>query len=63
MPQQAIQPWTAPQRYLNLTETRGEEGAFWSPSAYQWLRRIKADVDPTNLIRANHPVSAAEHRG
>jgi len=32
---------------------------FWTPQAYERLRRIKAAVDPTDLIRANHPVPPA----
>jgi len=59
----AIEPWTARQRYLNLTETRDDGGTFWSPEAYHRLQQIKADVDPENLIRANHPVPAAERWG
>ncbi len=59
----ALQPWTARQRYLNLTETRDEQGAFWSEAAYHRLRRIKAAVDPEDLIRSNHPVPPGEHQG
>jgi hypothetical protein len=59
----AIEPWTARQRYLNLTDTRDDGGTFWSPEAYHRLQQIKADVDPENLIRANHPVPAAERWG
>jgi FAD/FMN-containing dehydrogenase len=39
-----------------LAETSQDPSAFWQPEAYDRLRRIKADVDPTNLIRSNHPV-------
>jgi hypothetical protein len=52
----AVSPWAARQRYLNFTESSRETASFWSPSAYGRLRRIKAAVDPANVIRANFPV-------
>jgi hypothetical protein len=55
----ALSPWAAPQTYLNLTETTADPARFWSPEAYDRLRRIKAAVDPENLIRANHPIPPA----
>jgi hypothetical protein len=53
----AMSPWAARQMYLNLAETRRDPASFWSPQAYDRLRRIKAAVDPDDLIRSNHPVS------
>jgi hypothetical protein len=55
----AMRPWAAQQMYLNLADTRRGAGTFWSPDAYDRLCRIKAEVDPTNLVRANHPVGDA----
>jgi FAD/FMN-containing dehydrogenase len=55
----AMSGWAAGQTYLNLTETQVDPARFWSPQAYDRLRRIKAAVDPANLIRANHPVPPA----
>ena len=46
----------ARQMYLNLTETHRDPATFWAPRAYDRLRRIKAVVDPDDLIRSNHPV-------
>ena len=54
--QSAMSPWAARQMYLNLAETRRRPSDFWSPEAYDRLRRIKAAVDPGNLIRSNHPI-------
>jgi hypothetical protein len=54
--QTAMSPWAARQMYLNLAETRRRPGSFWTPEAYDRLRRIKAAVDPGNLIRSNHPI-------
>ena len=54
---QALQPWTARHMYLNFAETSREARSFWTESAYARLRRIKAHVDPSNRIRANHPIA------
>jgi len=55
----ALAPWAARQRYLNFTETRDPAAPFWTEQAYQRLRRIKANVDPADVIRANHPIPPA----
>jgi hypothetical protein len=59
----ALSNWAARQTYLNLTESCADPAHFWSPQAYERLRRIKAAVDPGNLIRANHPVPPAGQNG
>jgi Berberine and berberine like len=56
----AMSGWAARQTYLNMTETEVDPARFWSPEAYNRLRRIKAAVDPGNMIRANHPVPPVE---
>src|SRR5262249_41094825 len=53
-------PWAAPQTYLNFTGASRGPASFWTPQAYDRLRRIKAAVDPGELIRANHPVPPAD---
>ena len=58
--QAAMSPWAARQMYLNLAETARHPGCFWTPQAYGRLRRIKAAVDPDDLIRSNHPVPPAQ---
>ncbi len=55
----AVSPWTARQMYLNLAQTAQDPASFWSPEVYDRLRRIKAAVDPRNMIRANHPIPPA----
>jgi hypothetical protein len=55
----ALAPWAASQMYLNFAETSRDPASFWSPPAYDRLRRIKAAVDPGNMIRANHPIPPA----
>jgi hypothetical protein len=49
-------PWSARQMYLNFAETARDAGTFWSEHAHRRLRRIKARVDPGELLRANHPI-------
>jgi UDP-N-acetylenolpyruvoylglucosamine reductase len=55
----AAAPWAARPTYLNLSETPRDPASFWTPQAYERLRRIKAAVDSRNLIRANHPIPPA----
>jgi hypothetical protein len=55
----AMARWAAPQMYLNFAATRRDPASFWSPAAYDRLRRVKATVDPGDLIRSNHPVPPA----
>ena len=52
----AIAPWSARHMYLNFAETPRDAATFWTEQAYHRLRRIKAAVDPENIIRANHPI-------
>ncbi len=59
---QALAPWAARQMYLNFAETASPAAPLWTESAYHRLRRIKAQVDPCNMIRANHPVRPADAR-
>ncbi|HEX6521269.1 MAG TPA: FAD-binding oxidoreductase [Streptosporangiaceae bacterium] len=57
----AMRPWAARQMYLNLADTSRDPATFWTAAAYERLRRIKAAVDPDDLIRSNHPVPL-DHR-
>jgi hypothetical protein len=55
----ALAPWAARQMYLNFAETQTPAAPFWTEQAYQRLRRIKANVDPGDVIRSNHPIPPA----
>ena len=55
----ALAPWGARQMYLNFAETQQPAAPFWTEQAHQRLRRIKANVDPADVIRANHPIPPA----
>ncbi|HSS91096.1 MAG TPA: FAD-binding protein, partial [Streptosporangiaceae bacterium] len=52
----AMTPWAASQMYLNIAETSRDPRSFWTAPAYDRLRRIKAAVDPGDMIRSNHPI-------
>jgi FAD/FMN-containing dehydrogenase len=52
----AIAAWESNHTYMNFAETRRRSGTLFSETAYARLRRIKAKVDPQNVIRSNHPL-------
>jgi FAD/FMN-containing dehydrogenase len=58
--QQALAPWAT--RYLNpnFAETKHAPETLWTEQAYQRLQRIKATVDPDDVIRSNHPVQPGQ---
>jgi hypothetical protein len=53
---EALGPWSAARRFLNFAEMRYRPDSFWAGDAYQRLCRIKASVDPGDMIRSNHPL-------
>jgi hypothetical protein len=55
----ALAPWAARQMYLNFAETQTPAAPLWTEHAYQRLRRIKAAVDPGDIIQSNHPIPPA----
>jgi FAD binding domain/Berberine and berberine like len=55
----ALAQWAARQMYLNYADRQHPAAPFWTDQAYQRLRQIKADVDPGDLIRSNHPIPPA----
>ena len=56
---QAFEPYDTGRQYLNFTEEGTDPARFYRPEAYRRLRAVKADVDPENVFRANHPIPAA----
>jgi len=53
-----LHPWSAPTGYLNFAERTG--GApFAEPATLGRLSRIKAQYDPADVVRGNHPVAPA----
>ena len=55
----ALAPWEAEHTYMNFAETRRNAATLFSSASHHRLRRIKAIVDPTDLIRSNHPIAPA----
>jgi UDP-N-acetylenolpyruvoylglucosamine reductase len=53
---EALAPWAAEHTYLNFAEGRRDAKTLWTESAHHRLRRIKAEYDPENVIRSNHPL-------
>ena len=60
--QQTLAPWEAGQMYLNFREEEADARTFYAASAYRRLRQIKAEADPGELFRANHPIPPAPAR-
>jgi FAD/FMN-containing dehydrogenase len=56
---EALAPWSASTRYLNFAERPEDGRGFYSPSTYRRLREVKAQVDPRELFRSNHPIPPA----
>ena len=56
---QALEPWEADHTYMNFAETSRKATTLFASESYHRLRRIKAIVDPTDLVRSNHPVPPA----
>jgi hypothetical protein len=54
-----MEPWAASEMYLNFAEGRRDPTTLWGAHAYRRLRQIKAEVDPDDLIRSNHPIPPA----
>ncbi|MFL5885100.1 MAG: FAD-binding oxidoreductase [Thermoleophilaceae bacterium] len=45
--------------YLNFVEKPVETGRLFPPTVYRRLRQVKAQYDPRELFRANHPIAPA----
>jgi UDP-N-acetylenolpyruvoylglucosamine reductase len=56
---QALEPWEADHTYMNFAETSRKTTTLFSSASYHRLRRIKAIVDPADLVRSNHPIPPA----
>ena len=54
-----LAPWEGEHTYMNFAETRRKASSLFSSASYHRLRRIKAIVDPTDMIRSNHPIPPA----
>ena len=55
---EALAPWDSGRDYMNFRESRSTGERLFSAERFARLRAIKRRVDPTDLIRSNHPVVA-----
>jgi FAD/FMN-containing dehydrogenase len=55
----ALAPWNARQMYLNFSERPIGARSMFGADNYRRLRAIKAEYDPEDVIRSNHPVPPA----
>jgi FAD/FMN-containing dehydrogenase len=55
----AVEPWSSGSLYLNFAEAPTDTSKGFSADSYARLRAVKAQVDPDNIIQANHPIAPA----
>jgi hypothetical protein len=55
----SLAAYDAGQAYMNFVEKPAETGRLFPPTVYRRLREVKADYDPGELFRANHPIAPA----
>jgi FAD/FMN-containing dehydrogenase len=56
----AFAPYENGRQYLNFVEETTDPARFYTEDAYRRLRLVKAAYDPRNVMRANHPIPAAD---
>jgi hypothetical protein len=52
--------WDAGRGYLNFEEAAVGSQSFYDEVTHRHLRRIKAQVDPGDIFRSNHPIAPAD---
>ena len=57
---QAVAPWQTCTSYLNLAENPVDTAKGYGAEAYARLRALRAQVDPTGLMVANHRIPAPQ---
>ena len=55
----AMAPWDAGRGYLNFEENTADSRSFYDEVTHRHLARIKAQVDPADIFRSNHPIAPA----
>jgi len=56
---ESLAAYDAGQAYFNFVEKPVETGRLFPPTVYRRLREVKAQYDPRELFRANHPIPPA----
>jgi FAD/FMN-containing dehydrogenase len=54
--QSALAKWDAGRDYLSFTERREKGERFFGDATYRRLQMVKAQVDPEDVFRSNHPI-------
>jgi hypothetical protein len=54
-----LTPWASRQMYFNFADFRRPVETFWDAETFARLRRVKAAVDPDEVILSNHPIPPA----
>ena len=56
----ALAPWDAGRGYLNFEENAADSRLFYDELTHRRLARIKTQVDPSDMFRANHSIQGAD---
>jgi FAD/FMN-containing dehydrogenase len=59
----ALAPWSNGRNYLNLAENPVDPRTAFSDEAWQRLTRVRSEVDPGGVFRANHQVPRLSEDG
>jgi FAD/FMN-containing dehydrogenase len=54
--QAAMARWDSGRDYLNFTDRRERGERFFGPKAFARLQAVKANTDPDDVFRSNHPI-------
>ena len=54
-----LAPYSTGRRFLNFADRPGDVSAFFTPEVWRRLTAAKAEYDPGDLFRANHPIPRA----
>ncbi|RKS71410.1 FAD/FMN-containing dehydrogenase [Motilibacter peucedani] len=57
---EALSPWASRQCYLNFVEHATDTSTGYAAGSWHRLQRLRREVDPQGLLRANHGVPVAE---
>jgi FAD/FMN-containing dehydrogenase len=60
--QAALARWDSGRDYLNFTERRERGQRFFGPRSFARLQAVKAEVDPQDVFRSNHPIRVPASR-
>jgi hypothetical protein len=58
----ALARWDSGRMYLNFAEQPRSGRALFGDDGYARLRRLKTEIDPDNVLHANHQVEPAHRR-